>query len=155
MNVFLRCILLAFAASTSLASAQSVGWIKYSIPETGTTVDIPASIFTERAGRPDGYGQRLETSDGRANLTIQSVLNADNDTPASYLAKKRPPRDIQYRRVTSRFFAVSSYKGDKVFYDRCNFSERLIHCVLINYPARQERDWDDIVTGISLSLSGT
>ena len=53
-----------------------------------------------------------------------------------------------------RFFAVSSYKGDKVWYDRCNFSSGLIHCVLINYPANEERDWDDIVTRISLSLRG-
>ena len=44
--------------------------------------------------------------------------------------------------------------GDKVWYDRCNFSRGLVHCVLINYPAREERAWDDIVTRISLSLSG-
>jgi hypothetical protein len=56
--------------------------------------------------------------------------------------------------VTPRFFAVSSYKGDKVWYDRCNFSRGLVHCVLINYPAREEHAWDDIVTRISLSLSG-
>jgi hypothetical protein len=78
----------------------------------------------------------------------------DSDTPAAFLAKKRPPARIQYKRVTSRFFAVSSYRGDKVWYDRCNFSGRLVHCVLINYPAREERDWDDIVTRISLSLRG-
>ena len=66
--------------------------------------------------------------------------------------KKSPPR-IQYKRVTPRFFAVSSYKGDKVWYDRCNFSGRLIHCVLINYPAAEEHDWDQVVTRISLSLS--
>ena len=58
-------------------------------------------------------------------------------------------------RVTPRFFAVSSYKGDKVWYDRCNFSSGLVHCVLINYPAREERAWDGIVTRISLSLSGS
>jgi hypothetical protein len=48
--------------------------------------------------------------------------------------------------------AVSSYKGDKVWYDLCNFSARWVDCVLINYPAREEHDWDDIVTRISLSL---
>jgi hypothetical protein len=76
--------------------------------------------------------------------------NASNDSPAAFLAKKHPPARIQYKRVTPRFFAVSSYKGDKVWYDRCNFSRRLVHCVLISYPASEERDWDDI----SLSLSG-
>ena len=156
MKTSLKLSFLAFAVSTSFATAQPVNanWTKYSIPESGTSVDLPISIFTKEAGRPDGHGHRFTTDDGRANLTIQSVPNADNDTPASYLAKKQPPRNIQYKRVTSRFFAVSSYKGDMVWYDRCNFSRRVIHCVLINYPAREERNWDEVVTRISLSLSG-
>ncbi|GKQ53531.1 hypothetical protein BRSPCE3_43860 [Bradyrhizobium sp. Ce-3] len=57
--------------------------------------------------------------------------------------------------MTPRFFAVSSYKGDKVWYNRCNFSGRLVHCVLINYPAEEERAWDEVVTRVSLSLSGS
>jgi hypothetical protein len=142
------------ALAVSAAMAQPVRWTKYSISETGTSVDLPASIFTENAGRPDGYGQRFVTSDGRANLTVQSVRNTEGDTPVTFLAKKHPPRNIQYKRIAPRFFAVSSYKDDKVWYDRCNFSQCFIHCVLINYPAREEHDWDDIVTRISLSLSG-
>ncbi|MFC4843187.1 MULTISPECIES: hypothetical protein [Bradyrhizobium] len=50
--------------------------------------------------------------------------------------------------MTSRFFALSSYKGDKVWYDRCN-SARL---VTINYPASEERAWTGVVARISLSL---
>jgi hypothetical protein len=154
MKPGLLSFLLALTISTSFVMAEPVRWTKYSISETGTSVDLPTSIFTENAGRPDGYGRRFVTSDGRANLTVQSVLNTEKDTPATFLAKKHPPRDIQYKRIASRFFAVSSYKGDKVWYDRCNFSQRFIHCVLINYPATEEQDWDDIVTRISLSLSG-
>jgi hypothetical protein len=39
----------------------------YSIPQTGTSVDFPALIFTEEASRRDGYGQRFRTADGRAD----------------------------------------------------------------------------------------
>lgn len=145
---------LALAASTLAASAQPVRWTRYNIPEGGTSVDFPSSIFTEAAGRPDGYGQRFQTADGRADLTVQAAPNVENDSPATFLAKKHPPPRTQYKRVTSRFFAVSSYKGDKVWYNRCNFSGRLVHCVLINYPADEERNWDRIFTRISLSLSG-
>jgi hypothetical protein len=154
MKLLLGSCLLALVASTSITSAQPVRWITYSISETGTSVDIPISLFAERTERPDGYGQRFETSDHRANLTVQSGPNSANDSPATFLAKRHPPPSIQYKRITPRFFAVSSYKGDKVWYDRCNFSHGLVHCVLINYPAREERDWDDIITRISLSLSG-
>jgi hypothetical protein len=154
MKSTVPALVLGLAASTSMVSAQPVRWTTYAIPETGTSVDFPASIFTEKAGRPDGSGQRFQTADGRADLTIQPAPNVSNDSPAAFLAKKHPPPRIQYKRVTPRFFAVSSYKGDKVWYDRCNFSGGLVHCVLINYPAREEHDWDDIVTRISLSLSG-
>ena len=143
------------ALAVSAAMAQPVRWTKYSISETGTSVDLPASIFTENAGRPDGYGQRFVTSDGRANLTVQSVRNTEGDTPVTFLAKKHPPRNIQYKRIAPRFFAVSSYKDDKVWYDRCNFSGRLITCVLINYPAREKQAWDSVVTRISNSLANS
>jgi hypothetical protein len=153
-GLLLGLSILAIGGSVTAAAAQPVNWSRYSIPETGTSVNIPSSIFSETAGRPDGYGQRFKTADGRANLTIQSAPNAAHDSPASFLAKKNPPSRIQYKRVTSRFFAVSSYKGDDVWYDRCNFSRRFVHCVLINYPAAEERDWDGIITRISLSLKG-
>ena len=144
---------LALVASTSTVSAQPARWSRYTIPQTGP-VDFPSSIFTEEAGRPDGYGQRFRTADGRADLTIQAAPNVANNSPAAFLAKKHPPSRIQYKRVTPRFFAVSSYKGDKVCYDRCNFSGRLVHCVLINYPAAEEHAGDDVVTRMSLSLRG-
>ncbi len=149
-----RVIILALAVSASTVSAEPVRWTTYTIPETGTSVEFPSSIFTEAAGRPDGYGQRFRTADGRADLTVQAVRNVANDSPAAFLARKGPPARIQYKRVTPRFFVVSSYRGDKVWYDRCNFSRGLVHCVLINYPASEERDWDGIVTRISLSLQG-
>jgi hypothetical protein len=155
MRTIMRALVAAFAASTSIVSAQPVRWTNYTIPETGTSVDFPTSVFTKKAGRPeDGYGERFHTADGRAKFTILAAANTSHDSPAAFLARRHPPPRIQYKRVTPRFFAVSSYKGDKVWYDRCNFAREMVHCVLISYPAREERDWDDTVTRISLSLSG-
>ena len=155
MKLVLRALVFVLAATwTSTVAAETVRWTTYTIPETGTSLDFPSSIFTDEVGRPDGYGQGFQTADGRAKLTIQTVINTSGDSPAAFLAKKHPPPHIQYKRVTSRFFAISSYKGDKVWYDRCNFSRGLIHCVLINYPASEERNWDEVVTRISLSLTG-
>jgi hypothetical protein len=153
MKIISQAVIVALVGSTQLVSAQPVRWSTFTIPETGTSAEFPSSVFSEQAGHPpDGYGQRFQTADQRANLTIQAASNESHDSPAAFLAKKHPPEHIQYKRITSRFFVVSSFKADAIWYDRCNFSNGFVHCVLINYPAREKRAWDDIVTRISLSL---
>lgn len=134
-------------------AAQADNWTTYRIPETGTTVDIPAAIFTQDAGKPDGEGQRFRSADGRADLTVQAVPRT-GDSPAAFLAKKKPPSGIVYKRITPRFFVVSSVKRGTIWYDRCNFALRYVHCVLINYPAAEKRQWDGVVTRISSTLRG-
>jgi hypothetical protein len=155
MKVILQAAVVALAGSSQVVAAEPVRWETYTIPATGTSVDIPSSIFTEQGGQPpEGQGRQFRSADGRAELVIQSSAIDPGMTPASFLAKQHPPERIQYKRITPRFFAVSSYQGDKVWYDRCNFSKGFVHCVLVNYPAREERAWDGIVTRISLSLKG-
>jgi hypothetical protein len=143
---------LAFLPSAGIA--QPLSWQNYVVPETGAVAQIPTTIFSEDGGKPEiGYGKRFVTSDKRANLTVQSVSNDAGDSPAAFLAKKNPPPDMEYRRVTSRFFAVSSVRDNKVWYNRCNFVGRFVNCVLINYPAAEERRWDSVVTRISNTLT--
>jgi hypothetical protein len=136
------------------ALAAPLEWRRYSIPQSGLSVDVPVTIFEEDAGATEGMaGRQLRTKDHRADLTIKSVPNLGNDSPAAFLHKMRPPARMQYRRVTSSFFAVSSIRDGRTWYNRCNRSHGFMNCVLINYPASEERQWDDVVTRISLSLS--
>lgn len=139
------------AAGTSAAAAE---WQRYAVPTTGLSVDVPVTIFSEDGGSPEGTtGRVFFTRDRRANLTVTSIPNPDNDSPAAFLEKQRPPAEMQYRRVTSRFFAVSSIRDGRTWYNRCNRANGFMNCVLINYPAAEERQWDDVVTRISLSLA--
>lgn len=150
-------LLLAALIISSIPSAifaQNIEWQRFVLPNTGANVDIPVSIFTEDAGPPDGgLGRRFFTKDHRADLTLQSVPNPQNDSPATFLAKQNPPAEIQYRRLTPRFFAISSVRNGRTWYNRCNRVDGYMNCVLINYPAVEERQWDGVVTRISLSLS--
>jgi hypothetical protein len=144
----------AISLLPGLAAAESTAWQSYVVPETGAKVDIPVGVFSEDGGKPDaGYGRRFLTSDRRANLTVQSIPNAANDSPAVFLAKKNPPADIIYKRVTPRFFVVSSIRNGRIWYNRCNRAARHMQCVLINYPAAEKRQWDAVVTRISNSLA--
>jgi hypothetical protein len=134
--------------------ATAAEWRKYNLSESGLSVDVPVTVFTEDAGPPEGQAGRIfYTADRRADLTIKSIPNAENDSPASFLAKMQPPTRVQYKRVTSNFFAVSSIKNGRTWYNRCNRAGRFMNCILINYPAAEDRQWDAIVTRISLSLA--
>jgi hypothetical protein len=165
MIMSLRPLLLAcsltllpgWAAAQDWPAPDRQDWQRYVVPETRASVDIPTAVFSDDAGVADsGPGRRFVTADGRANLIVQSVPNATNDSPATFLAKKRPPANIVYRRVTPSFFVVSSFRDDKIWYNRCNRGRAAMHCVLINYPAAEKRQWDAVVTRISRTLtSGT
>ena len=136
-----------------LAFAGETEWQRYVIPSTGTSVEMPVSIFTSDAGPPEGgTGRRFFTEDRRADLTVQSVPNPENDSPATFLTKKRPPAGIIYKRITSDFFVVSSIRKDRIWYNRCNRGNGTMNCVLINYPSEEKRQWDDVVTRISRTL---
>jgi hypothetical protein len=146
---------LALALTATLALAGEIEWQRYAIPSTGTSVEMPVTIFTRDAGPPDGgTGRRFFTDDNRADLTVQSVANPDNDAPATFLAKKKPPPGIIYKRVTPDFFVVSSIRNDRIWYNRCNRANGAMNCVMINYPAAEKRQWDSIVTRISHTLRG-
>jgi hypothetical protein len=84
---------------------------------------------------------------------VQSVANPNNDSPATFLAKKNPPSGILYKRVTARFFVVSNIRNDRIWYNRCNRSAGYMNCVLINYPAPEKRQWDSVVTRMSRTLA--
>lgn len=148
---FSSALPMVFALLTS--PALGADWQSFEIPSTGTRVEMPVSIFTEEAELPDGgVGRRFFTSDRRADLTVQSIENPGDVSPSVFLAKRNPPRGILYRRVTPTFFVVSSVRKDRIWYNRCNRSPGRLHCVLINYPAAEKRQWDSIVTRISHTL---
>lgn len=147
-------LVITLAFLPSVGFAQSLSWQDYVVPQTGAVAQIPTTIFSKDGGRPEqGFGKRFETSDSRANLTVQSVPNESGYSPSEFLAKKHPPSDIIYKRVTPSFFVVSSVRRNKIWYNRCNFVGRTVNCVLINYPATEKRQWDGVVTRISNTLA--
>jgi hypothetical protein len=155
MRVPLAAALAIVAFTPALAFAGDAEWRRYVIPSTGTSVDVPVSIFSSDAGAPEGgTGRRFFTEDRRADLTVQSVPNPSNDSPAAFLARKKPPAGIIYKRITSDFFVVSSIRNDRIWYNRCNRGNGTMNCVLINYPAAEKRQWDSVVTRISHTLRG-
>src|SRR6202048_669178 len=135
--------------------AGSLDWQTFKVPEYGTRVEYPAGVFAAVGEAEKGVGQRFESDDGHAVLSVYVRENGDGDTPTSYLRKnlRQPARD--YERVTRSFFAISMERDGTIYYTRCNFSHSAggsIHCFDLVYPQAEKRAWDPVVTRISLSL---
>ena len=131
-------------------------WRTFEVPDFGTRIQYPASIFIP-AGQPEtGLGQRFERADGRAVLSIYARPNKAGETPRTYLRKNlRVKSGLDYVRIARSFFAISSERDDVILYSRCNFSggaRGVIHCFDLKYPREEKRSWDAVVTRISLSL---
>jgi hypothetical protein len=138
------------------ASAQPFQWSRYSDPQLGLSVDMPADLFADDSGPArDLPGRSFRTSDGRADMSVYAIDNRARETPATFLRNRfqLPGSSAAYRRVTPRLLAVSGFRGDQIWYARCNFTEAQINCVALNYPAREKRAWDAVVTRISNTLS--
>src|SRR6476619_1997739 len=118
---------LAALSAVSGAEAQirirqpALDWQTFLVPEFGTTVEYPASIFSVPDGKAEkGLGQRFNSADGRSLLTIYTRENEAGDTPASYLKNNlRVGRSaLDDERVTQSFFAISSTRQGLIFYSR-------------------------------------
>jgi hypothetical protein len=135
------------------------GWRVFTT-EAGTRVDVPAGIFTTPSGpSPRGEGIEVRSADERASLVIYVERNEDGVSPAEFVRSQLrvPAETLDYRRITDRFFAISGYHADLVYYSRCNFPSGragALHCISLSYPRAEEKAWDAIVTRISLSLRG-
>jgi hypothetical protein len=80
-------LIVAISLTSLAAVAQPASWQQYVVPESGAVAQIRTDIFSEDGGKPEsGYGRRFFTSDRNANLTVQSIPNDANDTPAVFLA---------------------------------------------------------------------
>jgi hypothetical protein len=147
--------LFAAPAEAQTRVQPALNWQIFKVPDFGTRLEYPASIFSAVGQAETGVGQRFEGNDGRAVLSIYARENEGGDTPASYLKKNLRQSALGYERVTRSFFAISMEREGTVYYSRCNFSRPVrgaIHCFDLVYPEAEKRVWDPVVTRISLSL---
>jgi len=155
MSRFALIAAIVLACRLGYAFAGDAEWRRYVIPSTGASIEMPVTIFSQDAGSAEGgIGRRFITADRRADLTVESVPNPENDSPAMFLEKKNPPAGIIYKRVTPTFFVACSTRNGRIWYNRCNRStSSYMNCVLINYPSAEKRQWDRVVTRISHTLA--
>ena len=138
------------------AAPETLGW-RVLTDATGSRVDYPADVFSVPDTPHNNVGGfRFRTPDGRADFSFFTVPTPRAGSPAGFLVRnlRLPEREVQYRRTTPSFFAVSGIHGAAVYYARCNASadHGMLNCIYLAYPASETHAWDAIVTRVSRSL---
>jgi hypothetical protein len=142
------------------AAARPAGWGRYRDKESGVSFAFPAHVFSLETAAQARDGVVFSTPDGRARIRVFGFVNEARDTPSGYLHRiaKAGEGAFTYVRTTPRFFVASGTRDGTIFYRRCNFSDsadKRVGCFQLDYPQREKRAWDDVVTRISLSLRTT
>ena len=123
-------------AYAQLRDQGSAEWRTFEVPEFGTRIQIPASVFAP-AGKPErGSGQRFERADGRAVLSIYSRTNDTGENPTTYLRHnlRMDRAALDYVRITRSFFAISSEQDDPLTLS--DLAATLYHCLGIDGEKR-------------------
>src|SRR5262249_60424859 len=86
-SIFSSLLLVLSGQAGLQARSSSLDWQTFEVPEFGTRVEYPARIFAASGKVERGVGQRFESPDGRAILSIYATDNEAGDTPGHYLRK--------------------------------------------------------------------
>jgi hypothetical protein len=88
-------------------------WRTFEVPELGTRVQLPPSIFTPAVKSERGNGQRFERADGRASLSVCSCPNDTGENPSTYLRHnlRMTRSSLDYDGVASHF--STSHRNEK------------------------------------------
>jgi hypothetical protein len=136
MRVVLTLVLLlgsaSFAGAQQRPSLVPPGWVQETPETPGATV---------RFVSPD-----------------RSAWIAFRDTPAE---RGRAPlmvdagERVTYKRSTSRFVAVSGFRGDRIFYRKSNLAcgGSRWHQIALEYPAEDKRKMDGLVTRVAHGMN--
>ena len=130
--------LLLLLGSASFAGAQQrpslvpPGWAQVSPETPGATMRF---VSPDRSAWIDFRDTPAER--GRAPLMVD--------------AEER----VTYKRSTSRFVAVSGFRGDRIFYRKSNLAcgGSRWHQIALDYPAQDKRKMDGLVTRIAHGMN--
>jgi serine/threonine-protein kinase len=140
-----------------LVPAAAETYRAYANERFGATADVPASW---RAGPPPANGDGLifRSPDGNAALTVSGSLNIA-DSVDEAMRDQATPNDgenVTYSKAGKRDVTISGTKGDRIFYRKSILvcGDQVWNSIHLEYPARDKKAYDALVTHVARSLRG-
>lgn len=150
-------VVLVALAGQDVRAIEHSDWEVLTIPAYRLSIGYPGNLF-EPGEKADGHEGRVYRSrDGKAELLFAAGRNTTGRslTDARDFALKEIYADaqVEYSPLRATWFVVSGTRGDRMFYDRTDFTcgGRLISTWSITYPVADRRFYDRIVEAIAKS----
>ena len=144
--------LLALSATAAVAAPQ---FATYSNPRYGYSIEYPASLLKPVPSTASGGGQAFTALSGSAGFRVfaRPLAGRSPQDVADEAQQICPDDRPSYRVVKPALAAVSCEAGDHIVYQKSLLRNGLEITVRGEYPARERRVWDGVVTSIARSMS--
>ena len=115
------------------------------------SISYPSSLFAIEKTSEAGDGHVFYAAEVDARLLVGALINQEAYTPASYLDyianRSYPNYTISYRRLGETWFALSGQDGERIFYEKVQFScsGRLISSFAMIYPTSSRTVIDPVI----------
>lgn len=150
MRILFAIVLFALAVA---APAQAQGFRQFEEERFGTTALVPDD-WRKLPADSRWEGTRFLAPDGQGLLVIYGVPATGDAEEHFRTMSVLPGERVTYTRRAARWFVVSGFKGDRIFYRRglraCG--GKVWHHIAFEYPSEMKRVYDRIVTYVSRSL---
>ena len=147
---------LALAAGTARADT----WTRFRDPQSGTSVELPASRFRALPAGRQGAGTVFASRDGRALLSVYGDYLLSAASFPDYTRRlvdrvRRAGTRVTYTAGGRGWFVYSGYRGPRIVYEKVILSCRrplVAHHMVIDYATSARRTYDPITARLSQSL---
>lgn len=141
--------------SFCLSASAQVKYTSYVNDRFEFLVEYPSSILTPQPQPENGDGRTFMSRDKNIEMRAWGQNNALGRTIEQQFAEaKRQCGKTSYERVDAMVFVVSCVKNGRITYQRSIYreSDDVFVNFLIEYPVRDKRRFDPIVTRIANSM---
>jgi serine/threonine-protein kinase len=150
-----RLLALLLLCASIPAAAET--YRTYTNERFGQTADVPVSW---KADPPPANGDGLifRSPDGSASLIVSGSLNIADSLKEAMQGQATPNdgENVTYRKAGKRDITLSGLKDDRIFYRKSILvcGDRVWNSIHLEYPARDRKAYDAMVTHVAKSLRG-
>lgn len=151
MRLFFVCAMMFFITVGSSPVANTA-WKKYCNGRFPYCLEYP-DFLTAQPEAANGDGRFFTDAQGNEVMWVYGTINMDSETGEPVSLAKQFMRDntshdldrITYSKTGDRYYVLSGYKGDQIYYQKTLWGEESLCYAILQYPRKDAARYDPVV----------